>query len=259
MMPDSFYVYLLSNTHDGNRIGDFRVQCANPVVLEGQYEVALTHIVYPYNFDVITDKLEENFSPQNSVFDTFEDCRVAEGRVPTKNYESGEELVAMVNYALKTVRLVTDNSAVTDSRLEDAFTFDAMTGRCSVVVEVKKIQPSRKLAYLLGFDHPVLGKGFQEAQHPVHLCQDLMFIYTNIVDYQMISNVMAPLLKMLCMKGKYGHSSEVSFDWPQYVPVLKNEFDTIKIELKNDKDEIINFHSGKVAMTLHFRRKRTFG
>jgi len=84
MMPDSFYVYLLSNTHDGNRIGDFRVQCANPVVLEGQYEVALTQIVYPYNFDVITDKLEENFSLENSVFVTFEDGRVAEAEFRQK-------------------------------------------------------------------------------------------------------------------------------------------------------------------------------
>jgi hypothetical protein len=270
---DDFYLFLMSNTESNNRIGDFRVRLAHPVRLDGKYEVALTDLVYPFTFDNLSDRAEGGGFHENSLLihrpaggapDNRSAGSRVEVRVPTHNYATGAQLVELVNHGVAqafrdvSYRETNRQSSTVEAAAPSIFHFNPVTGKCSSFFDTRYsfIELSSRLAYLLGFDSRKLEKGLHEARHPVHVGNELMFIYSDLVDFQMLSNVMAPLLKIVNMKGTCGQSSEVSFARPHYVPLLKNSFDSVCVQLKNDLDEVINFYSGKVAMTLHVRRRR---
>jgi hypothetical protein len=263
-MADDFYLFLMSNTESNNRIGDFRVQLAHSVQLDGRYEVALTDLVYPFTFDNLSDRHEGAGFHENTLLVHRSSGSPVLVRVPTHNYATGAQLVELVNHGVTqafrdvSFRETNRQSATVEAAAPSVFHYNPITGKCSSFFDerYKSIELSSRLAYLLGFDSRKLEKGLREASHPVHVGNELMFIYSDLVDFQMLSNVMAPLLKIVNMKGAYGESSEVSFARPHYVPLLKNSFDSVSVQMKNDLNEVINFHSGKVAMTLHVRRRR---
>ena len=54
---------------------------------------------------------------------------------------------------------------------------------------------------------------------------------------------------------KFGDLCEEHFTNKEYYSLLYNEFDRIEIEIKDDEAKRVNFRFGKVALTLHFRKK----
>ena len=62
----------------------------------------------------------------------------------------------------------------------------------------------------------------------------------------------APLIQ-----GDYGTNVHTSFRNLQYVPVKVNSFETIEMDIKNDRNENVSFESGKSIATLHFRLRRS--
>ena len=49
------------------------------------------------------------------------------------------------------------------------------------------------------------------------------------------------------------------FYTPHYLQLLKNEFDTIQINVKTDTNKTVPFQYGKIIAQLHFRRVNVFG
>jgi len=253
---DSFYLYLMSNAEQGNLIGNFRVSLPAPLSFDGAYEVAVTNVIFPFTFDNITDAFEDWQFYENSIFVRLNEDRATgekqavEVRLPTTYCSSGETLVNLIN------NYITRNLKSKLPGIKNVLEFNQMTRRCSANFRplCKELWFSKKLAYILGF--PQILKENSEATHPIDECSELMFIYSDIVDFQMVSNVMAPLLRVMALKGKLGETCEVPFVRPEYVSLLKNQFDSVSIQIKNDRDNVINFHNGRIALTLHFRRKR---
>lgn len=250
-----FYVTLSSNSEKNNKIGDFKTRLPTTLQFDRQYEVALTNIIYPYTFDNISNETDVDGTPFNSLDVNFKDGTVARIVVSTNNFSDPSELVAILNYEVaKQVRMKANKPALKDFQL---FKFNTLTKRCEVLIKdpVKEIKLSRHFAYLLGYENVHL-KSNSEAEHPVHHGNELMYIYCNIIDFQIVSNTQGQLLKIVNLHGKYGESIEVTFNRPQYMTVLGNYCDLVKIEAKNDFDKVINFHSGRITLVLHFRPKR---
>ena len=83
-----------------------------------------------------------------------------------------------------------------------------------------------------------------------------MFVYCDILENQIVGNALVPLLRVVPIDGKHDDVVVKSYDFPHYVPVSKQEFNTIEINIKDDADRIIPFRYGKVVVKLHFRRRK---
>ena len=78
------------------------------------------------------------------------------------------------------------------------------------------------------------------------------------MDAQFVGNVKVPLLKIFNTQGNYGDNVNVSFRYIQYVPTKVKSFDTIEINIKNDKNENVSFGFGKSIVTLKQSRSQYF-
>ena len=54
--------------------------------------------------------------------------------------------------------------------------------------------------------------------------------------------VKVPLLRIVNTEGDYGTNVHTSFRNLQYVPVKVNSFETIEMNIKNDRNEITSFY-----------------
>ena len=85
------------------------------------------------------------------------------------------------------------------------------------------------------------------------------YVYSDIVEYQVVGDVNAPLLRLVASNQTNGLNfmSKV-FDSPHYLPVSRNNINTIEIDIRSSLGDPIYFTSGEVVVKLHFRRKNYF-
>ena len=67
---------------------------------------------------------------------------------------------------------------------------------------------------------------------------------------------MAPLLRIVEISGQKGEITHIQYDQPRYVPLQKKAFGSIEIDIRDDLGEKISFDSGKLIVTLHFRKAK---
>ena len=84
-----------------------------------------------------------------------------------------------------------------------------------------------------------------------------MYIYCDLIKYQMVGDTQAPLLGVLPVQGSYGEQIFWGFNPPYYIPLNKQHIDSITIRICTDTGDEIPFNpKGKSVCRLHFRRKR---
>ena len=97
-----------------------------------------------------------------------------------------------------------------------------------------------------------------------------MFVYSNLVKYQMVGDTEAPLLGIVPitaqpMRSLYGTAHQYyAFSPPYYIPVLRTQFDTIEIPMNTDWGAQFPFSddpstSNKAFCRLHFRKRKAAG
>jgi hypothetical protein len=87
-----------------------------------------------------------------------------------------------------------------------------------------------------------------------------IYLYTDIVDYVVTGDTVAPLLRILPMQSFVGnnqldHYTHI-FNKPHYIPVSRNHIESIHVDLRSDRGVNIPFVSGTSIVKLHFRRRR---
>ena len=84
-----------------------------------------------------------------------------------------------------------------------------------------------------------------------------IFIYSKIIEYQIVGDTLTPLLGILPVKSGALEQTHWTFTPPYYIPVKTTELDIIGIQLKSDTgDPYPLAASAKVVVRLHFRRRR---
>ena len=247
----------MSNTHEGELIGDFRVRLPAPLRFSGRYECALTEIIYPHTFDNLSEREEDAEYRENTVYIEYlnhkGELRSSRLEIPSGNYPHAEKLVNTLNQRLRDALQRDAGVLLSDLPL---ISFDHVTNKCwlNVLLPAVAVSFSKKLAYVLGVDRHVRLKESFSGRHPVHTAKELIFVYADCCEFQILSNVMCPLLRVIAASGEFGTNVEHSIVRPHYIPVRSNDIDSIRIQLKNDQNETIPFHSGKVCIVLHFRK-----
>jgi hypothetical protein len=245
--------------------------------LEGEWEVCLSEIIYPFTWINLPSRIEDA-SGQNivTVFVGLESGDFMSFDISQAHYSSTKMLITAINTAMQNARVHTNPTKLDNSKTGIKLhywaqslpkllkiRYNSNTNKVGIDVkskEVKSLTISKRLAYMLGFqdNNIILNGQFTEAKYMPDLSAGMnaLFVYCGIIQPQLVGNCYVPLLRIVHVEGKHGSSIEKSFFNRQYVPVVVKDFQHIRIDIKTDTDQFIDFESGKVTVVLHFRRKR---
>ncbi|GIY60272.1 uncharacterized protein CDAR_28381 [Caerostris darwini] len=84
----------------------------------------------------------------------------------------------------------------------------------------------------------------------------IFYVYSDIVQPVVVGHVEAPLLRVVRISGNDGDVINVLYDRPHYVPVIRQSFQTIEIEIRLNSGNLVPFERGKVIIVLHFRMRQ---
>ena len=242
-----FYVTLPSNSsmslYPHNTLSSYTTRLIKQINLEGNWEVALTEIHYPFSW--------YNVSELNNSFTYSERGRLqTHARISHGFYKSVQEVIDAIN------REMTESA-----RRNISITLDEHTGRVKIEL--------RYGAYIYFDDnlHRMLGLKYKSVYENVegHLPVDVnggfygMYVYCDIAENQLVGDVSAPLLRVVPVQTSGISQGDVvahSFNTPHYVPVKIKNFEVIQMDIRTDTSEKVSFQRGKLTATLHFRRSR---
>ena len=84
-----------------------------------------------------------------------------------------------------------------------------------------------------------------------------IYLYTDVIKYQIVGDTQAPLMGTLPVEGKYGEQDYWSFNTTYYMPVNKTSISSIEVRLCTETGELVAFEPGSTTVCkLHFRRQR---
>ena len=88
----------------------------------------------------------------------------------------------------------------------------------------------------------------------IHAGIHALYVYCDILEHIPVGDTRAPLLRIVDIDGEVGSMQVRRYERPRYVPIQQKQFDSIQIVIRDDLGEPISFESGKLMVTLHFRR-----
>ena len=141
------------------------------------------------------------------------------------------------------------------------FTYDPIIKRIVVQFDQKTIRAivlSEHLQHMLGFESRVLQEPGEVAKYMVDLksCTAL-YVYTNIVEPQLVGTGYFPLLRIIHVdNSQFNSTVEKIFYSPHYLNVNVKQLAFIQIQVRTDTGTLVPFQSGKIICKLHFRKKR---
>lgn len=257
-----FYVHLPSNSSHNffpnNSASSFRTKLPSPLEFGStKYEVAITELSYIYSFQQLPEQAdrrvevsveankiekEANKTPVN-VFYMF---------LKQKHYGDITQIVREINDGFPNL-----------SRVKKIITYSAERRRVffDFGQNIKKFKFSENLRQILGFSSTELTKtsvNYSLAENPVDLSlkQTRLFVYTDIIEPQIVGDTFAPLLTSTSFVGYERQPITHTFE-PKYLPLNRYFIDTIHILLCNEFGEQIYFDFGTASVTLHFRPRKT--
>jgi hypothetical protein len=81
-----------------------------------------------------------------------------------------------------------------------------------------------------------------------------LFVYCDILEHVPVGDAMAPLLRCINVRGNQGDRICETFTSPMYLPVQKKVFDSVEINIMMETGEPAPFIDGPSTVILHFRR-----
>lgn len=238
----SFYVTLISDSSHHffpeNKISQFTTQLPSAIQLnQGAWEVGLADIIYPHTW--------YNIREDNNLFGfDLGDGELQGRRVPVGCYETVQDL-------LKAMTLTSHKNKI-------KFSYHTVTKRVTIKTEDKcKVILHEGISELLGF-YP--GEYSETVQSPFvadpNASFPVIYVYCDLVEPQIVGDVQAPLLKVVKVEGKDGEMINASYTRPYYVPVIRQHFQSIQIDIRLHSGDLVPFERGKVYIVLHFRLRQ---
>ncbi|GFW86214.1 uncharacterized protein TNCV_4779261 [Trichonephila clavipes] len=72
----------------------------------------------------------------------------------------------------------------------------------------------------------------------------VFYVYSDLISPQIVGETQAPLLRIVRTKGKDGETISQYYDRPQYLPLVRHSFQTIKSELRLNSGDFVPFERG---------------
>ncbi len=241
---DSFYATLPSNssmdTYPDNALSHFSVNLPTALSFEGEWEVSLAEITYPRRWLNIVEG-------HNHIYCNAEETEggVHIHTIPEGYYHTPDEVLAKITPLIEH----SDKIRIKYNKYLQKVIVRTVEGVSITFVE--------RLGHLFGFNKAMAITGIEKAPHVVDMKQiHTLFVYTDIIEYNIVGDTRAPLLRNVSVEGEYGDIITKTYDSPHYVPLKQKFLNTVNINIRDDVGHYIPFIGGKVIVKLHFRKRR---
>lgn len=278
-----FYLTLPSNSsekyYQNNTLTHFFTKLHNDISLNGEWEAALVEIMYPRNWYNVD---EQYMIVKCEECDGCVDTHVTEDvidyelqvRVPSGYYSTMEELIEMLNNAISkefskdiispaVLQAIAKGGKTfrVDEKLWPRFRYYKPSRHVYLSMQAgMTVTLTNKLAMILGLETETY------ASHAVtvrsNLTSDIegglhaMYVYCDLLECVPVGDTAVPLLRIVKVGGQRDEMVQIEYDQPRYFPLQKKVFDSVEIDIRDDTGEHISFDSGKLIVTLHFRRAK---
>jgi hypothetical protein len=280
---DSSYKYFLDNT-----VARYKTKLHTPFCMNDGYEGALTELIFPMNYsnvyvpgddmsigielvDQETNNAEAlcSFLLKNKYFanaaklkqhmdrmltKTINDSLSRAAEAATNSSSTSRVKVSPISSVYASFNFLSDRDdervpfiTIVDSRgvnLNNFFQFNysySFKKRFSLI-EIRD-EHGNNLGYSMN-KLVELNKGVR-----------LMYVYTDIIEYGIVGDVIAPLLRVVIPRGERDEAVSTTFSKPYYLPVSQCDINAIEISINNELGMSMPFTSGKSASVLHFRKR----
>ena len=272
------YLVLPSNSSmsyfPDNTLADFRTKLPQPLHITNEpHEVALTELIFPYTFQ------NAEYGDLYAIIDSSK----SQAKEPAKAHpwillmngdRKSKHIMDAGSYYEPTGLLLEFNRVMKPAHL----VYNQYRNRFKLVFPAElSITLSRPLALIIGFLKPQdtvqlfqLNKT-QEAWRPptFNMGYNALFVYSDIVEYQIVGDHMAPLLRTIVPgpgAGDGGSTNQAGtvisekFMNPYYMPISLLSTDVIRITIRTIEGKRFPFTtgSGHVIAKLHIRPRRAY-
>ncbi len=237
--------------YPNNQISHFTTHLPKELTFDTKYEVALTEIIY-----------------SNNVFNIVDSYIIVKYKKNDINYT---KKCALINSLYENIsdfcRMCTNSMLLLDTDIKSKVDFSPLDDTSKkVYIRIKannneiSLKIPKKLAHQLGFqtNDPMIRiteSTYSDGPYNIFKPINTMYIYTNIIERQIVGDNLLPLLRSIPIKKeRINKHSFTEFDHLCYLPVCLNNISSIEIYIKNEYNEIMPFQSGEVIVSLHFRK-----
>ena len=260
-----FYITLPSNTVAGNLSCDFRVHLPDSIHLAGNWEVALAEIMYVKSWNNLNQTgIQLGFVLANDVNVWM--------RIPNSHYENVEQILLAIHNTIEEfsekhkIPFEDEEEEVYHklvAKLPDSvkFGYDQILKRVFFKMNTNYVHEAKiygNLQYMLSFATNFLYGSREVASYPVDIRGgiDALYVYCDLVENAVVGNIRAPLLRTVPVRGVYGDVVDEIYQTPHYAPLLKKDFNSVHISIKDDRNRLIPFAYKKTIVKLHFRKRK---
>jgi hypothetical protein len=248
----AFHVVLPSNgssdSYPDNTPSKYTTKLSERIQLDGDYEVGLSELIYPHTW----------FNFNNEAGKFWFGIKIGGEDVrkfffKSAYYQDGTALATDLNRQVS-------RSLLDMSGMRVRFTFNASSNK--FIIETTNrgwLIISNELMKYLGFTrgwppNPAL-KMNAGSMFTMNRGMNLMYIYSDVASYSVVGDLEAPLLHVCSTSGRDSEMVKSIFTHPFYVPVARNDFESIEIDIRDELGRRVPFLHGRSIVTLHFRRK----
>ena len=285
---DEFTVHVISSASmqifGSNTLASFRNFFNDEIQLSGDWRVALSEIIFPTKIEHVVNGELIAYSLKG-----YEDSQKisSDASVISRPY-NGEKLSFMtgnfdnINQLLATIKRTVGLPNFSFREIKSTGKYEIIFGKYEGITF-----PSEEIPSIVGFTGIPDGRGVHIGckmdsvtsnrlmksdetkayfgEFPADLCagKHLIFIYTNIIEYQYVGDAKALLLRVIDSKQRLKNGSvceleptrRIVFSNLDYKKLLSNTIQSISIELRTEKGQLVLFSgTGKVILTLQFKK-----
>ena len=123
----------------------------------------------------------------------------------------------------------------------------------------KKLSFENDFGVILGFNNDIIKTKTTTAPFvsDLNIGLQLLYVYLNLVESQIVGDIRAPLLHIVPAKGKDGEIVTINYNNPQYLSLTTRDFEIVEVLITNDTGKKIPFERGRVVITLNFRLRQS--
>jgi len=246
--------------YPNNTLTRYTTRLANAISLTGEWEVGLVEIQYQHSW-LNLEKAEGRFTyAQNGKYveGTTPFYLTTPLRVSPGYYDSPSVLAEAIN------KLIKEAACAVDFEVYPKFVFNSVTKRLNAHIPSRsRVTFSPSMCSMLGINrsqNPIENDEDNEWEWKSANACDInrgfssMYVYCNVLEHVPVGDTKAPLLRIVRVSDRSGHNVHTIYEKPLYVPLQQKNFDSIEIDIRSDVGNPIAFESGKVVVTLHFKR-----
>ena len=226
-----------------NKVEEFKVQLPKTIELDGQWEVGLAEIQYPHSwYNIQENEFLLTINGSESIL------------LQQGYYKDVDEICQHLNASIKR-KLTMKNVHFEFNKLNQkvALYISSVNGENNVVNLSPSLAELLGMKKLLGGDYhtyheTVKGEYVSDAHQGLYA----LYVYCDLVTPHIVGDVSVPLLRAVPVEEGFVISKQ--YENIHYYPVLRNKFNTVDINIKDDMNQNVKFQFGKSIVTLHFRQ-----